>query len=204
DYLLKQSVVPEIIFTCDDDVEILPDTLAKMVEDLDRQPELGALCTQALVKNRTQNILTRLQSLEYHGFNVTKIADSGFIMGPLVMQGMLTAFRVNALKDVEGYTLNHLIEDYDITARLKKKGWKVAISSNAFALTTVPHTFESLWRQRARWSYGGLKVTQDYWKTPLVILQDFIGHLLFIGLVSLIALSYAAPSSGSHNQPLIL
>ena len=204
DYLLRQSVVPEIIFTCDDDVEIQFDTLANMIEDLDKQPELGALCTQALVKNRTQNLLTRLQSLEYHSFNVTKIADSGYIMGPLVMQGMLTAFRISAIKDVNGYTLNHLIEDYDITARLKKAGWRVGISQQAFALTTVPHTFESLWRQRARWSYGGLKVAGDFWRTPFAIMQDLIGHIIFISLVGLIVLSFSTPSSGDHNQPLIL
>ena len=35
-------------------------------------------------------------------------------------------------------------------------------------------------------------------------MQDLIGHIIFISLVGLIVLSFSTPSSGDHNQPLIL
>lgn len=203
-YVLNQPAKPEIIFTFDDDVEILPDTLPNMIRQLDGNPRLGAVCTQALVKNKNANLITRLQSLEYHNFNVTKLADNNFIMGPLVMQGMLTAFRLDAIEDVDGFATNHLIEDYDITVRIKQQGWQVGLAKDAYALTVVPETFEQLWRQRARWSYGGLKVTQDFWKKPLIIFQDILGHLMFLGLAALVGLSYSLNYSGGADQRLVM
>jgi cellulose synthase/poly-beta-1,6-N-acetylglucosamine synthase-like glycosyltransferase len=203
-YVLDLSIEPDYIFTFDDDVEIFPETLSRMIASLENTPMLGAVCTHALVKNRSHNLITRLQSLEYHTFNITKQADNSFLMGPLVMQGMLTAFRTEAIKAVGGFSLHHLIEDYDITARLKRQGWRVGIAHDAYALTIVPETFEQLWRQRTRWSYGGLKVALDYWRTPVIIMQDLIGHAMFVALVGLIVTSLMFSQTAASSQPLIM
>jgi len=65
-----------------------------------------------------------MQGLEYHSFNVSKIADNGFVSGPLVMQGMLTAFRMSLLEQTDGlifqsknyesvFFIHNLIHDFD-------------------------------------------------------------------------------------------
>jgi len=202
-FLVGLSKKPQVVFTLDDDVKINSQTLPLMVNALYSDKKIGAVCSQAIVKNKSKNILTRLQALEYQSFNVTKIADNGFLMGPMVMQGMLTGFRMTALKEVEGYRYEHLIEDYDITARLKVKGWSVRIASQANAWTNVPEDFESLWKQRVRWSYGGLHVVAQYWKIMPAIFQDLVGHFLFLLTLSLVALSFIVKSDQINNSTLV-
>ncbi len=195
DYLRSLTVKPDVVFTFDDDVVINKDTIPNMVNTLYATEKTGAVCSQVRITNKNKNILTRLQALEYHSFNITKIADNGFMKGPLVMQGMLTAFRLPVLEQVGGFSTGHLIEDYEITVRLKLKGWEVKIAQSAVAWTTVPESIEGLWKQRARWTSGGLNVLLRYWKTAPVIYQDVIGHLSFLSLLALIVLSFKYASS---------
>ncbi len=189
DHVLSWKRIPDVILTCDDDIGINQHTLPQMVETLFSKDDIGAVCSRSLVKNKHKNILTRLQGLEYFGFTITKIADNNFMHGPLVMQGMLTAFRSETLAKVNGFALHHLIEDYDITARVKRAGWKVAIAKDAQAWTDVPENLASLWKQRVRWGYWGIIVVKDHIGFLPAILQDLIGHTTFTTLLSLIIIS---------------
>jgi cellulose synthase/poly-beta-1,6-N-acetylglucosamine synthase-like glycosyltransferase len=195
---------PEVIFTLDDDVRVSKDTLRIMAKEILSNDSTGAVCSLALVDNKNKNLLTRLQAFEYHSFNITKIADNEFLHGPLVMQGMLTAFRTEALVSVKGFTNNHLIEDYDITARLKQNGWRVRIAKDAMAWTMVPENLETLWKQRVRWCYGGLHVAKSYWKTPVSIFQDLFGHALFLTMITLVVLSLIHHGGYTENPRIIL
>lgn len=169
---------PDVILTLDDDIVIAPTTVRNIVTELMEHNDLGAVCSQCHVLNKNKNLLTRLQGLEYLGFNATRLADEGFFMGPLVMHGMLTAFRAGALLKVGGFAEGHLIEDYEITSRLKENGWSVKSAPNSDAWTIVPENFSTLWRQRTRWSYGGITVVDKVKYLPTVF-QDLIGHATF-------------------------
>lgn len=177
-HIYEEKEQPDVIITLDDDVVINDSTLRALVAELMSYEHLGAACSQCHVLNKNKNLLTRLQSLEYLGFNATRLADEGFFWGPLVMHGMLTAFRTKALKEVGEFAERHLIEDYEITARLKAKGWSVKSVINSHAWTFVPEHFSTLWRQRTRWSYGGITVVNSV-KNLLSVLQDLIGHGMF-------------------------
>lgn len=203
-HFLKKNegdVEPEIVITLDDDVIISPNTISALVSDLLGDRKLGAVCSQCRVINKNSNFLTRLQSLEYFGFNASRVADDGFLYGPLVMHGMLTAFRIQALKDAGFFAERHLIEDYEITANMKKKGkWHVRLSPESYAWTKVPEKLSDLWRQRTRWNVGGLFVISQirHWRA---VLQDIIGHMLFLTTFILIILSImfgGAPGSTSR------
>lgn len=199
-YLLSLKRKFRVVFTLDDDIRINEKTILIMAEVLYFGERIGAVCSRALVSNKNFNLLTRLQALEYHNFNVSKIADNGFLKGPLVMQGMLTAFRMSALRSVKGFKIGHLIEDYEITVRLKNKGWKVKIADKACAWTKVPENFACLWKQRVRWNLGGLKVIKNFWKNITAVFQDLIGHLLFISLFILIILSLVFRGNSFYNN----
>lgn len=200
EYLMNLPEKVRVVFTLDDDVEISQNAIALMRETLYSSKRIGAVCSFVKVINKNSNILTRLQALEYNNFNITKIADNKFLKGPLVMQGMFAGFRMSALKQAKGFTQGHLIEDYDITARLKNKNWRVKIASEAVAETKVPDTIEGLWKQRVRWSYGGLQVVKNYWKNIPSVFQDLVGHLLFLSLVFLIVLSFFSRKEGFENS----
>jgi poly-beta-1,6-N-acetyl-D-glucosamine synthase len=178
----------DVIITLDDDVVIEKNTIQSLVSALLADDSLGAVCSQCRALNKNKNFLTRLQSLEYLGFNAVRIADEGFFHGPLVMHGMLTAYRMAAIRDVKGFTENHLIEDYEITVRIKEKGWHVRLAPRAYAWTNVPETLPQLWKQRTRWIYGGLTVLSSV-RNYLAVIQDLIGHFIFLTMFALIMLS---------------
>ena len=73
----------------------------------------------------------------------------------------------------------HLIEDYEITTRLKLHGWSVKSALNAPARTVVPETLSQFWRQRTRWSYGGITVVVAI-RSLGPVFQDVLGHVVFL------------------------
>lgn len=198
----KDGVVPDAIVTLDDDVVITQHTIQNLIRSLFADAKLGAVCSQCRVINKNKNILTRIQGLEYLGYNALRIADEGFFYGPLVMHGMLAAFRTSALQDVGMFVENHLIEDYEITARIKSKGWHTRLAPDAYAWTEVPDTFSKLWLQRTRWIYGGITVITGarHWQS---VVQDLIGHFLFLSTLLLIAASFIL-TRGSESIPTII
>lgn len=199
----RKKNLPNVIITCDDDVIITKRTIPEMVNTLYANINIGATCSMVKVKNKNKNLLTRLQGLEYHGFNITKIADNGFFNGPLVMQGMLTAFRMSALLTVEGFSESNLIEDYEITANLKKNGWGVVMAPDCWAWTNVPEDFQTLWKQRVRWTYGGLTVLENYYRHLATVMQDAIGHFMFITLTVLVVVSFMAQPVNPIQRTLV-
>ena len=188
-YLLarKGPRTPAVVLTLDDDVVVGPGTIAAMVRQLLASPALGAVCSRCAVLNKNKNLLTRLQGLEYVGFNAIRLSDQGFMHGPLVMHGMLTAFRARALRQAGPFAERHLIEDYEMTTRLKVLGWDVQAALDAPAWTEVPERLRDFWRQRTRWSLGGVQVVLAA-RDRTAVLQDVLGHGVFIATLSVVVL----------------
>lgn len=184
-YERKGAHKPAVILTLDDDVVIAPQTVERMVHALLSDPTLGAVCSRCGVLNKNKNLLTRLQGLEYVGFNAIRLGDQGFVHGPLVMHGMLTALRTRALKAAGPFAESHLIEDYEMTTRLKSLGWHVRAALDAPAWTEVPETLRQFWRQRTRWSLGGVQVVLEA-RDKTAVLQDVLGHIVFIATLALL------------------
>jgi poly-beta-1,6-N-acetyl-D-glucosamine synthase len=195
-YVEENKIPTDVIIICDDDVYIREKTINRLVATLFKYKNVAATCSLFIVKNKNQNLVTRLQGLEYHGFNISKIADNSFIQGPLVIHGMLGAFRYDAIEQVGRYTTGHLIEDYDLTVRLKKAGFQVRVTIDDSASTMVPTNFKALWKQRVRWSYGGIRVVREYYSSPLTMFQDLFGHFTYLILLLFIILSFVI----SRNQ----
>ena len=188
-HLSQTATKPDILITLDDDVVIDAHTIGRMTNQLWADTRIGAVCSQSRALNKDENIITRLQGLEYLGFNATRLADEGFFYGPLVMHGMLTAYRFDALVAVGGFAESHLIEDYEMTKRLKEHGWHVRLAPNAYAWTEVPNTIGGLWKQRTRWVYGGITILDRTTFWPAII-QDLIGHGMFIATLLLIVMYF--------------
>ncbi len=76
------------------------------------------------------------------------------------------------------------------------------MATNTPAWTSVPENFSSLWKQRVRWIYGGLTVIAGA-KNLKPIIQDVLGHVLFLTTGLLIVASFFLPTkllgNGSAN-----
>jgi cellulose synthase/poly-beta-1,6-N-acetylglucosamine synthase-like glycosyltransferase len=110
----------------------------------------------------------------------------------LVMHGMLTAFRARALRHVGPFLEQHLIEDYEMTTRIKARGFDVKVVLDALSWTEVPETLRDFWRQRTRWSLGGVQVVLGAGDKSVVI-QDVLGHGVFIATLAVIVLVLLMP-----------
>ncbi len=194
----KGPRAPAVVLTLDDDVVIAPDTVRLMTRALLANPRLGAVCSRCSVLNKNANVLTRLQGLEYVGFNAIRMADQGFMRGPLVMHGMLTAFRARALRQAGPFAEGHLIEDYEMTTRLKALGWEVRGVLEARAWTEAPERLRDFWRQRTRWSLGGVRLVLEA-KDKSVVIQDVLGHIVFIATLALIATLLVLKGAGAPS-----
>ncbi len=194
----KGPHTPPVVLTLDDDVVIAPQTVQRLVEALLSNPKLGAVCSACRVLNKNTNLLTRLQGLEYVGFNAIRLGDQGFLYGPLVMHGMLTAFRVRALRQAGRFMEGHLIEDYEMTTRLKSIGWHVRGVLDAPAWTEVPERLGGFWRQRTRWSLGGVQVVLAAGK-PVAVLQDILGHVMFVATLAMLMVLMLVDGGGAPS-----
>ena len=194
----KGPYAPAVILTLDDDVVVAPETIQRMTEALLSDPRLAAVCSACRVLNKNTNLLTRLQGLEYVGFNAIRLGDQGFLYGPLVMHGMFTAFRVRALRQAGPFAEGHLIEDYEMTTRLKVLGWHVRAVLGAPAWTEVPERLSGFWRQRTRWSLGGVQVVLSAGR-PIAVLQDILGHVMFVATLGVIAVLMLVDGGGAPS-----
>lgn len=150
-----QAVWEEIYIGIDADTVIAPDAISKLVPRM-ADPKVGAVAGNAKVGNRI-NLWTRWQALEY-------ITSQNFDRRALdlfdvvtVVPGAIGAWRTAAVKAAEGYHVNTVAEDADLTMSLLQQGMKVVYEDRAFAFTEAPDNMRGLMRQRFRWSFGILQ-----------------------------------------------
>jgi len=145
----------EIIVTVDADSYPERDALKKLIPYF-ADPEVGAVAGTVKVKNAGK-ILTTLQRLEYFHQAIQR-AVQGFFKSVMVAPGPLTAFRKDVLEKIGYFHGDTLVEDWDVTLRIHKAGYKVIANKDAVSYTTVPENAKSLFRQRVRWNRGGLQI----------------------------------------------
>ncbi len=150
-----QSVTEEIYVGIDADTVIARDAISRLIPRM-ADPRVGAVAGNAKVGNRV-NLWTRWQALEY-------ITSQNFDRRALdlfdvvtVVPGAIGAWRTAAVKAAEGYHVNTVAEDADLTMNLLQQGFKVVYEDRAFAFTEAPDNMRGLMRQRFRWSFGILQ-----------------------------------------------
>lgn len=148
----------DIIVTMDDDSLLSLNSLALIVkpfEDIDIGAVAGVYRTRGESK-----LIEKLQTLEYMWFSFTRKLQEA-LGCVLVIPGALGAFRKNVLIEAGGFDSDTMIEDYDMTVKIHKKGYKVACVKDAYATIKAPSTIFGLMKQRTRWYRGGFQV---FWK----------------------------------------
>lgn len=167
----------EIIVTLDADTIVMRDTISNLVrhfavgKDVER---LGAVAGVVRVGNRSKNLLTRWQALEY----LTQIGLDRAAQDALgaisIIPGACAAWRKEAITAAGGYSTVTLAEDCDLALTLHELGWRVTQDTEALALTEAPENVDDLLKQRSRWTYGTL---QAMWKHRGMMLRPKYGML---------------------------
>ncbi|GAI65631.1 unnamed protein product, partial [marine sediment metagenome] len=115
--------------------------------------KVGAVAGNIKVGNR-DNILTKLQALEYISkLNIQRRSEA-FFRKVTVVPGPLGAFRKSIIKEVGFYTGDTFAEDADLTLKILRAGYKIKYEPKSIGYTEAPISIFDLAKQRYRWYRG--------------------------------------------------
>ncbi|MDB5805204.1 MAG: poly-beta,6 N-acetyl-D-glucosamine synthase [Betaproteobacteria bacterium] len=147
----------------DADALLDPYALHWMMAHLLYGARVGAVTGNPRVRNRS-TLLGRLQLGEYSSI-VGLIKRAQRTYGRIfTVSGVVTCFRKAALRDVGYWSREMLTEDIDISWKLQLRHWDVRFEPKALCWILSPETLEGLWKQRLRWSTGGIQVLIKNWR----------------------------------------
>jgi cellulose synthase/poly-beta-1,6-N-acetylglucosamine synthase-like glycosyltransferase/peptidoglycan/xylan/chitin deacetylase (PgdA/CDA1 family)/spore germination protein YaaH len=154
-----EFVTEEIYVGIDADTVIASDAVSKLLPHF-ADPLIGAVAGNAKVGNRV-NLWTRWQALEYITSQNFERRALDLFHVVTVVPGAIGAWRTAAVKAADGYPINTVAEDADLTMNLLEHGYRVIYEDRSLAFTEAPIDAKGLMRQRFRWSFGTL---QAIWK----------------------------------------
>ena len=160
----------EIVVVVDADARMRPTALRPIAAHFVRLPRVGAVTGNPRVANRT-TLLAELQTLEFTSI-VSLLRRAQVVWGRmLTVSGVISAFRVSALRDVGLFDPSMATEDIDVSWRLQRAFYDIRYEPRALVDMTVPAGWGALWRQRRRWALGLVQVLRRHasvlitWKT---------------------------------------
>ncbi|MBI2574422.1 glycosyltransferase family 2 protein [Candidatus Woesearchaeota archaeon] len=143
-----------ILFTVDADTALDKRCLAEIVKPFaDRT--IAATTANCRVKNKS-SLLGLFQNIEYHYNNlVSNSFSKAFSQGSWFF-GAIACYRKDALQRI-GLFKNVFAEDMQAALEIARSGYKVMNVNGAIGYTYVPESIKELYRQRYRWSIGGIQ-----------------------------------------------
>lgn len=144
----------EVLLALDGDTSFDRDMISRVLAYFSR-PAVVAVAGTLRVRNRSANLLTRLQSLDYLLFRQFVRAGLGATNTVNNIPGAHGAFRTSVLRGMGGWD-NGTAEDVDLAHRLKccfgrYPDWRIAVAPDVISHTDVPERWTDFLRQRLRW-----------------------------------------------------
>jgi biofilm PGA synthesis N-glycosyltransferase PgaC len=153
----------DLLVTVDADTVLPQDAVGGWVDEFRRHARLAGCSAKFTMRlperGRWARFLTRLQRAEF-----AKWTDSALHRrdrSTTVLAGTACCLRVAALGEVlvdtarpGPWTYESLVEDFELTYRLRQLGWETKVSASVRAYTDAMHTVKSLWAQRMKWQSG--------------------------------------------------
>ncbi len=144
--------------------------------------------------NRSFNFVTRMLALEGDLWSTPFMTIRSLIGRRTALGGTGYIVRKDILAKV-GMFANHLVDDYELTFRLLRSGYRIAFAPYSINYDEKPPTLEFMMRQRARWGKGFLSLL----KTRVAERSDVLGNIYWLnpiaaitGLIMLLIPAYAA------------
>jgi len=151
----------EIIVTVDADTTIDKDALGQIAKRFSSNEKLGAVAGNVKV-NPERKIINAVQSAEYAtGINLIRKGQS--VLGcVMIVPGPIAALKKEAVEKVGCFSDDTFAEDFDITAKILKAGYRVEYEEKSLAYTDAPKNTEDLIKQRRRWYRGMMQVLDKH------------------------------------------
>ena len=152
----KRFATGDIVVNVDCDCSYDRHALKAIIEPF-RDPTIGAVSGNILVRNPGASLVATFQAIEYLvSISLGKRA-SALTDHVVCVSGAFGAFRREAIAEVGGLDAGGG-EDLDVTLRLRKAGWSIRFASDAICYTDVPTAFSALVKQRFRWERDAVRI----------------------------------------------
>jgi cellulose synthase/poly-beta-1,6-N-acetylglucosamine synthase-like glycosyltransferase len=174
----------DVIAFVDADSYPAKDSLKKMLGYF-QDEKVGAVTCPILVRDANK-FFEKIQDIEYRVIAFTRKL-LGYTGGIYVTPGPLALYRKEAIVGTSGFDGDNMTEDIEITWHLIKNGWEREMCLSTHVSTTVPQKFSDWYKQRRRWTIGGIQCMAKYkheifkrgmlgmFVLPFFILQFFLG-----------------------------
>jgi len=151
----------EIIVTVDADTIVQQESLTRIANRFASDHQIGAVAGNIKVI-QASGLLNTLQSAEYTvGINLNRKTQSMFGC-VMVVPGPIAAMKKEAIQQVGLFSDDTFAEDFDVTMKLLKAGYKIEYEDRAIAYTDAPRNVEDLIKQRRRWYRGMFQVLDKH------------------------------------------
>jgi poly-beta-1,6 N-acetyl-D-glucosamine synthase len=156
-----QASTGEIVVTVDADTTLDRDALGKIAERFVSDERIGAVAGNVKV-NPERKIMNAVQSAEYAtGINLIRRGQS--VLGcVMIVPGPIAALKREAVEKVGYFSDDTFAEDFDITIKILKAGYRVEYEEKSLAYTDTPKNTEDLIKQRRRWHRGMIQVLDKH------------------------------------------
>ena len=180
-----------VIYDAEDKPE--PDQLLRVVAAFDRAPANTA-CIQCRLNyyNARENWLTRMFTLDYALMFDLLLPGLERLNVPIPLGGTSNHFRLDVLRELNGWDPFNVTEDADLGIRMTQKGYRVGvIESTTFEEANVE---VGNWiRQRSRWIKGYMMTFLVHTRRPVHLVRSTgmrgaLGFAFFVGGTVLSAL----------------
>ena len=147
----------EFLVCIDGDALLHPHAVFWMMHQLTSYPRVGAVTGNPRIINRS-SILGKLQVGEFSSI-IGLIKRAQRTYGRIfTVSGAIAGFRKTALDRIGYWRDDMITEDIDVSWRLQFDHWDLPYVPKALCYIYMPETFKGLWKQRLRWSQGGVEV----------------------------------------------
>lgn len=160
---LKQGVLAakgELIATIDSDAVLDKDALRYIAPHFitpGNAERVGAVTGNPRIRNRS-SLLAKIQLVEYASI-IGLIKRTQRVMGKVMtVSGVFVVFRKKALLQVDMWDTDLITDDIGVTWKLQRNFWDVRYEPQALCWMLVPETLRGIWKQRLRWTQGGIEV----------------------------------------------
>ncbi len=185
----------DLVVCIDADTALDPSALAEWEQEFRSDQNLGGCSAKFTMlvsdeMSQRERLLVRLQRAEF-----AKWTDLAMRRGrrTSVLAGTACCIRNDALHEIvlsrqatcDGpgpWTEVSLVEDFDLTYRMRKNGWETKVSATVRAYTDAMTDLKSLWAQRMKWQTGTVADLMDFGVNRLTL---FDWWQQFQGLISL-------------------
>ncbi len=171
-----------------------PNEMRKMAKYMMENPEIACVQARLSYYNADQSLLTKLFTIEYIQHFLVMLPEYFSMKHIIPLGGTSNFFRVEVLRDLNGWDPMNVTEDADLGIRLARRGY-LTVPMNVITWEEAPPGIYYWIRQRVRWNKGYLYTLVRLFRHPLQLMRDVgfkstisIVHLLSYPIISIITL----------------